>query len=185
MGLDISLWVKSKKEYSDEELRELNYRFMEATSISDRVPAIKKEEINPEYMPNENNFYYGVYSFSRYYGMGYARGPWDRITMAINWLRFNFTDSEILYGGDCMVYECPVLTKEEQNKIDEFWYEDGGLSYGNRKPGNEALIKKCPVCDVVMSQYMWGGNKAGICCLGCKYRLETEDNGKTWTNKNE
>lgn len=178
MGIDINMWVKSKKKYEEAELKELNYRFMEATSISSRVTAIELETSG--YVPDDGFFYYDIYSPFRYYSEGYARGPWDSITTAINWLRYNFKDSEILYGGDCMVDECPILTKERQNEIDEFWFKSGGLTYRERKPDNELFAQKCPNCDVLMNQYMWSGGNGELICLGCKYKIETKDQGKTW-----
>lgn len=42
------------------------------------------------------------------------------------------------------------------------------------------MDKECPNCKKVMSQYMWGGSSAGLVCLGCRYKIETRDNGSNW-----
>ena len=178
MGIDISLYVKTKKKYEEAELRHLNYRFMEATSIGWGNKPIQLYD--GDFKPQDDCFYYQVDSLCRYYGVNYSGGNWSDISMAINWLRFNFEDSEILYGGDSSADECSILTKEDQEELNEHWYKTGRLTYRGRKPHNELFAQICPTCDVVMNQYMWSGGNGEINCLGCGYTLKTEDLGKTW-----
>ena len=175
MGIDASLMVKSKCKYSAEELNELNYRFMEASCYGDTPKAI----CEAEQQKNDPHFYYKIGSSSRYYGRGYERGDWPTISYAITWLRFNFPDSEILYGGDCYdIEEYPVFTLKDQQEMDIHWCKNEHLPYRDR--GNDHN-RVCPNCNKICTQYMWGSQKAGVNCLGCEFTEETTDDGITWS----
>jgi hypothetical protein len=172
MGIDVSLKIRSKKLYTAEELDLLNYRFLEASSLGNRPRAI----ILGEQIENDPHFYYEIKTGLRYYGIGYERGPWDIISSAINWLRFNFSEEVILYSGDCD--SSSVFTEEDQKELDEHWYTHGGIPYHWRKSEYNRI---CPNCHMSLSQYIFGGTgKAGLICLGCEFRESTLDGGKTW-----
>jgi len=178
MGIDISLYIKTKELKTPEELLDLNYKFLEACSIGDGKQPISLDD--GHFVPKDGYNYYSVWSLSRYYGVGYARGAWDSICMAIEWLRLNFKDSEILYGGDCSADECPIFTIEDQKEMTEYWAKNGGISYRQRKPDSPNYEIDCPNCKKMMSQFMWCNNGGGIRCLGCKYTLQTKDGGENW-----
>jgi ribosomal protein S27E len=182
MGIDIKLFVKTKKKFEEAELRHLNYRFMEATTLGYGNKPISLVDKENYYFTNDDNFYYEIDTFTRYYSKGYARGDWAEISMTINWLRYNFFPCEILYGGDSSD-DIPILTEEEQEELNKYWYESGRLSYRQSEPQNELFAQKCPNCDEKMTQYMWSGGNGEINCLGCRYTLKTEDQGKTWQEK--
>lgn len=176
MGLDLILAVRTKKLRSKKELQELNYRFMEASSLGYGKSPIKIEEVH-----DSHNYYYQIETMSRYYGEHYARGHFPKIYAAVRWLRCNFPEGEILYGSDNnYLEEMEALTVEDQEKMMEFWCKSGGLTYRNRTPEKENFKRLCPNCDVIMSQYMWSGGNGAINCLGCKYTEETKDGGLTW-----
>ena len=177
MGIDLQLAAKTKKRRSKEELRELNYRFMEASTLGYGKNPIK----DADNIHDSQNFYYELSSLSRYYGQGYARGSFPEIYAAIEWFRVNFPEADILYGGDGeYLEEMVAFTKQKQEELLRFWCENGGLTYRNSKPKKPIFNRKCPNCEVVMSQYMYSGENGAINCLGCRFAEETKDGGATW-----
>lgn len=176
MGVDLQLAVKTNKLREEKELKELNYRFMEASSLGYGKNPIKLCDEKAD-----DSFIYEIETVSRHYSEGYARGHFPEIYCAIEWLRYNFPEGEILYGGDhYFVEELPILSKEEQRELLDFWCKSGGLTYRHREPENELFKRICPNCEQVMTQYMWSGGNGEVNCLGCKYKEETKDQGKTW-----
>lgn len=176
MGIDIRLAARTTKRRTPQEIKELNYRFMEASSFG-----YGKNPITENYDYNKSIFFYEVYSLSRLYADSYARGHWPEINSAIDWLRFNFPEADIIYGGDHTdIEDLPVLTMVDQKHLNDFWCTSGGLTYRNRIPDRESFKRLCPNCDVIMSQYMFSGENGAIACLGCKFREETKDGGNSW-----
>lgn len=176
MGVDLRLGVKTKRLCEEKELKELNYRFLEASSLG-----YGKKPINLSDEKVDESYIYEVDTTSRLYSQRYARGHFPEIYCAIEWLRYNFPEGEILYGGDhCFIEETPVLSKEEQEKLLEFWCKSGGLTYRQRKPQNDLFRRVCPNCEQVMNQYMWSGGSGEVSCLGCKYKEKTQDQGQSW-----
>lgn len=176
MGIDIRMGVKTKKLRSAEELRKLNYRFMEASDLGwDKSP------ITLEDYKRNGDYFYELNSLSRYYSGGYSRGHFPEIYCAIEWLRQNFPEGEVLYGPDqYSIDETSVFSKQDQEELLQFWTQNGSLNYRYTKPDHPGLYRECPNCKEIMSQFMWGGGQAGIRCLGCKYVEVTKDDGKTW-----
>ena len=180
MGVDVILAAKTKQKRTDDELRELNYRFMEASNLGYEKNPIGEADFS-RYYPDSDTYYYEVHTLSRYYGEDYARGHWPEIYAGIEWLRQNFPEAEIVYGGDhTSIENIGVLTKEEQEEIMRFWCKQGGLSYRTRPPESPLFRRECPNCKIVMSQSMWSGGNGRITCQGCKFQEETTDQGKTW-----
>lgn len=175
--MDVTLYVGSSKNYSEKELKRLCYRFSEASDLPERKNPLSLSETK------DNLNYYKVNTYSRLYSECYARGHWPEISMAITWLRSNFQDAVILYGGDTYhIDETPVFTIKNQQNLTEYWCKHGGTEYRNRIPLEAQFKRLCPHCDVVMSVYSsMGTDKRRIVCLGCKFEEETIDNGKTWS----
>jgi hypothetical protein len=176
MGVDASLYLKTSRKYSEEELKDLNFRFKEASGFGDNDFPITKQDYQ-----RDGEDYYEVYSFSRYYGEGYERGHWPEIYMAIKWLQNNFEGATIYYGGDTYDhaedFETPEFTEEREKELLEHWYKNGGIPY--RMHSLKEVSVNCSVHEKPMSQAMWGGGKIGLVCLACGRKKITEDGGKT------
>ncbi len=178
MGVDLKLYARTPEPVSNEKLRELNYRFMEASDLGYGVNPIRKEV---DYAPQDGFHYYEVETMSRLYDKGYARGHFPEIYAAIEWLRRNMPNCEIIYGGDHTDLEyLPVLTKDDQEALLQHWAETGGLTYRQSIPREPAFQRECPNCVVIMSQSMWSGANGRLTCQGCKHQEETRDGGNTW-----
>lgn len=180
MGLDAQLYFTTTRKVSKEELADLNYRFKEAVSFGWGDFPIEEKNFTRNGLP-----YYEVCSLSRYYGEGYERGDFPEIYMTFQWIKGNFENAVIYYGGDTYddkdSFETPILDEYEEESLIEHWVKNGGLPYRHREPENPALRKECPKhLGKIMDQYMWGGNAAGIICQACKHKEETHDGGKTW-----
>jgi hypothetical protein len=172
MGIDTTIKIKTKAKIADDILRDLNYRFMELGMIHYGNSPISLSQ----YSQFPDGYCYKIDSLERYYGIGYERGHWPNILMSLKWLKHNIPDSIIYYGGDDWEGD-DEFTDEVEKEITNHWLNNGGLPYRERP--NEFGVK-CPTCKKLMTRYMWGGDRAGIVCLGCRYKLETSDNGKNW-----
>lgn len=180
MGVDVHLAARTKKKRSDDELLELNYRFKEANrGFGYEINPITLADYSDHY-PN-GDFIYQVATLSRYYGEGYERGMWPEINGAIEWMRQNFPEAEILYGGDHgFIEETPIFTEEDQKETTAMWCKSGGLGYRGEEPKTPSFRRECPFHKKTMAQYMWSGNNGAINCLACGYAEETKDGGTTW-----
>lgn len=182
MGVDIHLAAKTTRKRTEDELIDLNYRFEEANrGFGYETLPIKVSDYNDTYYKESGVYYYQVSTLLRYYGKGYERGPYPDIYAAIEWMRQNFPEAEILYGGDYgFIEETPVFSKEDQEELMAYWCKEGGLNYRGRLPEDPLFRRPCPIHKRIMAQFMWGGNKGGINCLACGHREETTDGGANW-----
>lgn len=179
MGIDLRLAVKTSKRRTEEELRMLNYRFMNASSYGYGKNPIQESR----HSTDPSTFMYEVQSVSRLYSKGYERGNFPEINGAVSWLRFNFPEGRIIYVGDHSdIEEGDEMTVQDQQDLLEWWCQHGRIPYMERKPERPEYAFECPNCRVQMSQCGWGmnGNYALIHCIGCGYEQKTEDGGKSW-----
>lgn len=166
MGIDAQMRFQTSKQYSKDELLDLDYRFNEATDL---FGDIAEGRSLGEYVVNCG---------CRYYGEDYARGPFPQIFTAILWLRTNIPDVKVYYGGDNEDYdeltECNGVTL---SKLFDYWATYGHTQYDGINLGKKNKAPKCEKhYNHEMIQYGWHGDQTLWVCSACDYRTETNLN---------
>ena len=77
----------------------------------------------------EGEYMYRVHLICRYYGIGYERGPLDRILSIARWIRTRFPQARVFYGGDSSGVCAKELTPERERELWEHFCEHGGKPY--------------------------------------------------------
>lgn len=172
MGIDLTVFVKTRKKFTEAEINLLNYRYKEAGCLGKWLQEEK-----------EGFTVLDLDSYSRCYDKGYERGNFIKIYMSLRWVRSNINDAEIYYGGDCSDKEyLSIMTIEDQEDLLKHWAKDGHRPY--RSGFNDKIADRfCPNCkvDIPLTQFMWNGKEGGaFYCLACDFKEETKDAGKTW-----
>ncbi len=92
MGIDAVIFVRTQRQYSNDELVAMTWRFKEA--INDRTEYVSLAVSKSDTLIVE------ACVCDRYYGDGYERGHWPRLFAIIKWMSLNFTDGVVHYGSD-------------------------------------------------------------------------------------
>ncbi len=83
----------------------------------------------------ETNAYRINFDLARYYGKGYARGPWMKIMTQLEWLRAQPEVVAVYYGGDCS--DSPSLwTREDTLETLQYFFERGHSTYRSNQGHN-------------------------------------------------
>jgi hypothetical protein len=141
-------------------------------------------------LPGEDEHIYEVHLICRYYGVGYERGPLDRILSIARWIRTRLPEARIFYGGDSSGVLADELTEEYEQELWEHFCKHGGKPYHRdrvfgRLYGEDET--KNPFCKLCQQHYTQkggrGGDFAAYHCDGCNHYLVTHDGGKTWKER--
>lgn len=174
MGVDARMYIPSNKIYTNDELAWLSYRLGEAIGpdvfmlFDDKYHAL---EIETDYIPDSLPKCLQVINVNlggRYYGQGYERGNlWNYIAVAV-WIEKNMGITPY-YGGDSSDY-LELFDASMRAELINHWCKVGGIPYRDR---NEHHTNQpiCPRCNVLATQFGYGGNYTAWTCLGC---------GKNW-----
>lgn len=199
MGVDAEMFVRTKAEITEVEVRTLAYRLGEAVGHDNlwifKNPSFGEPrhcmQIVPEYTqdgptitPEKGETFIQVYPATRYYGEGYERGNLPLLIMIAEWLEENIKDGEVWYGGDSSGVEAKKFDKKAREKLFKFFAKEGHRGYTtffDKDKGGPL----CNMCLVRMDQYGFGPNYASYYCPGCGENTVTHDGGKTFEPKKE
>ncbi len=137
--------------------------------------------------PGEGEYLYEVHMWCRYYGIGYERGPLDRILSVARWFRTRLPEARIYYGGDSSGCVADEFTPEFEQELWAHFCDQGGKPYGGRFGGmfrgDGCKTPVCKLCKVPYIRYGGGGGGqyASFRCDGCGHHIQTHDGGKSWT----
>ena len=102
----------------------------------------------------------------RYYGPDYSRGPWPTIRATLSWLRQNFPQSSIYYGGDSS--DDLALVDDTLLADFDFHFNSSGHDTYQAVFGSRDPKPSCVFCgDRPMSNHGGGGGQVFLSCHGC------------------
>lgn len=144
----------------------------------------------PDILPEPGETFLRVYPATRYYGDGYERGDLPLLISLAEWLEAN-TGGEVWYGGDSGGCCAKVFDHDARAQLFAHFCRHGHQPY---RSGWDALTAAddtkvtgllCTFCDFAMTRNGWGPNYQGWDCYGCGMRMESRDNGATFTKAKE
>jgi hypothetical protein len=209
MGIDAEMFVRVKREVSDNEVRSLRRKL--ATSFGperfwifnnggsgeapldepdwDLGPVKRRHclERVPSYtqdgddiVPEPGETFLRVYIASRFYGDGYERGDLPTILAVARMLR-DLTGGAVWYGGDSSGVCAVELTPKAEAELWALFCSDGGQRYYERDFGGGVTRPDCDFCAAPMTANGGGPDGwAAASCLSCGAVAETHNAGATW-----
>ena len=205
MGIDAEMFVRTKYDFTPEELRVWHFRFGMAFhdhlwafgTESNQVPEelqlheIKVyEQDGPTIKPEPGERFLRLRPKSRYYGPGYERGNFPILKAMAEFLELLIPESEVWYGGDSSGVLAEKFGPMERQEMLHHWvsnqhmpYADGRNPYMPKQPDEPF----CPYCKFQTAQYGWGETFRAYHCLGCGWRhIDRDGTIKTgWKIKDE
>jgi hypothetical protein len=189
MGIDARILIKSKRIRTDEEVLDLAYRM--ASALGPGMFWIDREGlqhcltiVNDEYtqdgdsiFPEPDEQLIEVNLLTRYYGIGYERGPiQDHIAIA-NFIEEIMPDAEVWYGGDSSGVCVRQFDKTERDRVWKHFCAVGHAPYHNFFAENMGTGASpiCTLCHKPYVQYGFGQNYKAYSCSGCGHHLEYRD----------
>jgi hypothetical protein len=121
MGVDVKLYAenvnKVDQEYLDRINAELTDKYINPRDKTDVWEIFEFEG------PTHNRIVFKT--MQRYYGIGYERGDWVRLSGLINILR-QISGGKVYYYGDNQDEPNYEFTRADQDKLDKYWadYQD-------------------------------------------------------------
>lgn len=187
MGIDAQMFVKTKQQISQEQLKNLAYELASAYGAKNFVIDREKKwegrhclYFIDEYMqdgdslfPEAGEIFIEVNLRTRYYGVNYERGNLPLILSIAEWLERKIINCEVWYGGDSSGIEAVHLTKQERNNLFNHFVNVGHNPYYYFFDGEHEEC--CTFCDKPMLQYGFGNNYSAFRCTGCGYCWEKRD----------
>lgn len=140
-------------------------------------------------LAGDGEYMYEVHLICRYYGIGYERGPLDRILSIARWIHTRLPGARVFYGGDSSGVCAKELTPERERELWEHFCEHGGKPYHRGSMFRNMLEPKpeviCQLCKQPYEQKGGGGDGrfASFYCDGCNHYVSTNDGGKTWKER--
>lgn len=140
MGIDARGWFITKKVLTDEELSNLNNRFFNLCLNSFRRPDPNKKRESWErdgipfkQVKAKESLYIIDFHLSRYYGIGYERGPFEQTVYVCCWLRRQPEVESVYYAGDYSFFEeAEEFTEQYERDIVEHYFKNGYGPYRNK-----------------------------------------------------
>lgn len=207
MGIDARIFVKAKRQFTDDEVRRLSYevglafgadKFMRSEGNKNKETGEvywlphhnisrndKIEQDGPDEIPREGEQILEVHVFTRYYGVGYERGDLPFLISIAEWLDRKVPGGTVLYGGDSSgVCAEPFGPEQREALWDHFASDKGRAYFTHTNPFMQGLppLPACDLCKVPMPQFGYGPGKlcGSFYCGGCDTRKRTADGGKTY-----
>lgn len=203
MGVDARMFARVKEEskLNEAEVKRLAWRITEAlgrepfwisrgNDCASRALKIYAHDYDDEPVANRgNDQLIEVSTVSRYYGIGYERGPLMDFINIAEWLEFNLPKgSQIYYGGDSSD-EVELFDKKHRKELFNHFAEHGHSPYTGafQSLAKDEYARYCDFCDHSMNQYGFGGNGlyAAFICYGCGLKERTDDGGETYKEVEE
>lgn len=179
MGLDAEMKVYPKGQITDDELRKLAIDLAEAFGSWVWTEPLKRRAIQFA----KDRHCLTVNLISRYYGEGYERGPIESHIAIASWFEHRLPQCRVMYGSDCGD-EYADFGPKERDKIWKHFCEVGHRPYCDDWMAG-SIHRDCTFCLVPMRRYGFGGypidTYGSFTCVGCGWKQETHDCGKTWT----
>ena len=200
MGIDAEMFVKTKQEYTSEQVRHMAHNLAEAFGHG-RFTIIRPErgyswlpngqhclELVTEYeqdgppiSPENGEQFIRVHMGTRYYGEGYERGDLPFITGVARWLEARIPDAEVWYGGDSSGVCASHFDKAYREKLWDLFCKTGHEPYQHYFASGRATRPDCDFCLKPMVEFGWGpGEIVRFRCAGCGHVLITADGGETF-----
>lgn len=209
MGIDARIYVSTKRQFTDAEIRRLSYdagltfgadKFLRSEGSKGINPETGKpywgphhnigreekiEQDGPDWIPPPGTTLLEVHVWTRYYGPGYERGDLPFLVMLAEWLDRKIPGCTVLYGGDSSgVCAEPFGPEQRAAMLDHFASDKGRAYFTHANPFISDLppLPTCDLCAVPMPQFGYGPGK--LCgtfyCGGCGLRKRTSDGSKTF-----
>lgn len=173
MGVDAEMFVTLNREVSNDELKRASYIFGSAfhhllwIGNGEKIDNHPLERHSSDAWPKiQAQTVLRIPLLTRYYGIGYERGPLFNYIMMAELLEKLFPDCQVHYGGDSSGVEIELFDKAKRNEMIEHFAKVGHDAY-NRYFDKDKIGPQCPVCDVQMIQNGWGPKYKRFNCLGC------------------
>lgn len=155
----------------------------------DRKGAIYTQD-GPYLFADENETFYTVGIWTRYYGPGYERGDLMFLCSLAEWIETNIPDCEVWYGGDSSGVTIELFDEAARRELKEHFYGHDGRNYYKRNlmlnlasTNTLAKLQPCTACKpegIDVNPYMWSQSMCvGAHCPGCGksflYSIENEE----------
>lgn len=146
------------------------------------------EQDGPDIVPEPGETFLRVYPATRYYGVGYERGDLGFLCNLASWLEAA-TGGVVWYGGDSSGVTAKPFGPAERAALWDYFCTKGHDPYraewGALGDAHDSTPMLCTFCEVPMTRNGWGQTYVGYDCYGCGERLESRDNGVTFTRKRD
>lgn len=156
------------------------YLIDEESQDSNETPYIK---------PKKGRQFVKVSLGGRYYGKGYERGDIGTPILIARFLKHHWPDAKCFYGGDSSGVLYDEMTEDWETEILTHLFTVGHEPYRGVMSFTEVGEKTptCPRCltNLIRNGTGQGGQWGVFYCNSCDLQLETNDNGKTYTNRKE
>jgi hypothetical protein len=121
----------------------------------------------------------------RYYAEGYERGDIMTYCGIAEWLEQNIQGCEVWYGGDSSGVDLRLFHEGYRKELRKHLFSQHGRDYFAHRfgtyPVEPPACSLCPGSKYRGTQRGSGRDYACFDCPGCGERVESRDNGTTWT----
>lgn len=168
----------------------------------DPPPGTFFHQDGPTAKAKKGEWFIEVKLMSRYYGIGYERGPLLTFCAIAEWLELHpeIKPKKILYGGDSSGVLAEPFDQAKRLELKKHLFSAEGRDYFNHgkksaeygfgpddtwEYGVPDFVDKCKICKAsgfkYPTRYGTGQGYSAMRCGGCGKRFETKDSGKTWS----
>lgn len=140
----------------------------------------------PDIEPEDGEFMYGVYVWTRYWGPAYQRGDIAFIVMLAEWLERHIEGCQVWYGGDSSGVLAQHFDKAMRDEYMNLWALDGevyGTFFDNGSHSPAPYRPKSKVYSEPMIRNGYGGDFAAFYCPGSGEKAIWE--GGRWLTEKE
>lgn len=185
MGVDAYMDFQVPRRVSDDELREWSYQLCHIMGPKHFMLDREKDRhaLSKHWNPELQRTVVSLNIWGRLYDFGYERGNWKTYYFLYLWIKQNVHEAEVYYWGDSGSEEIE-LDDERAANILKHYLDNGYEPYQKvfDRPDPDLPTPYCDFCKKVMNRFGWG--KGGLHgtwqCLGCQYRMETNNGGVTY-----
>lgn len=166
MGVDAVMFAQLDHDVTPEFVRQI--AILRQTLFKFPVPDVERRQHSLRWDPKKRRVH--VWTFCRYYGEGYERGPILEILAFSRFLEEKFAPCVIHYGGDHTDSDdLPVFDDRRRNELWHHFVSGSGREYFAHM-GHYGAEKRyvCDFCDLPLSFNMMGRGGQGGYCLSCK-----------------
>ena len=119
MGVDAELYAENKNKVDQDYIDRVN------AELTDKYidPQDKSNVWEIFILEGHTNDQISFKTMQRYYGIGYERGNWIRLSGLINILR-QMSGGKVYYYGDNQDEAHSEFTREDQDKVDKHWADN-------------------------------------------------------------
>ncbi len=159
MGVDCEILFSTGRELSEQDEKILAWRLVEAVGRRFFYPERPFHRLHSSSEMYGTTATHEINSLERFYGEGYERGHWPDIAAVITWLRLNFPNGQVWYGGDTGE-ALTLITDQFMSETWKHWAEHGGVPYRDNGRGPNC-------CGAGIFINAWHGNRRGGYCPVC------------------